>query len=105
MSARIEMAPPTSARARCDAVLIWLPQLLWIAGTTGAAVVLLTLGVPFPAVLPLLSIAATVAVLVVRREVTAQLTNRRLAEDHAIRRALAESGHDVETQADAGLAR
>uniref|UniRef100_UPI003F494491 hypothetical protein n=1 Tax=Amycolatopsis sp. CA-082387 TaxID=3239918 RepID=UPI003F494491 len=104
MSARIEIAiaPPTSARDRCDAVLIWLPQLLWIAGTAVVAVVLLVLGAPFPVVLPLLSIAATITVLTVRSEVKAQLANRRLAEDRTLRQALAE--HGVETQADAGLA-
>jgi hypothetical protein len=104
MSARIDIAiaPPTSARARCDAVLIWLPQLLWIAGTAGLAAGLLTLGAPFPAVLPLLSIAATIAVLTIRSEVKAQLANRRLAEDLKLRQALAE--HGVETQSDAGLA-
>ncbi|HEY3481310.1 MAG TPA: hypothetical protein VGL02_20650 [Streptomyces sp.] len=103
MPARIEIAPPTSVRARCDAVLVWLPQLLWIAATTSAAAVLLALGAPFPAALPLLSIAATIAVLVLRSEGKAQLANRRLAEDRVIRQALAE--HGVETQADAELAR
>lgn len=102
MAARIEIAPPTSTRARCDAVLIWLPQLLAVASAAGLAVVLRSFGVPFPATLPLLSIAATVAALVLRSEFKAQLKNRRLAEDRALRQALAE--HGVETQSDAGSA-
>jgi hypothetical protein len=103
MSARIEIPPPSSpAKARIDAVLVWLPQLLVVASAVGLAVVLRTLGVPFPATLPLLSIAATVAALVVRSEFKAQLASRWIAEDHAIRQALAE--HGVETQDEAGLA-
>ncbi|WP_326960486.1 hypothetical protein [Amycolatopsis sp. NBC_01286] len=101
MSVRTEItiAPPTSTRARCDAVLIWLPQLLWIAGTTTVATILLTFGVPFPAALPLLSMAAMVTGSIVRTEFTARRTNRRIAEDRAFRQALADADAAAEATA------
>lgn len=86
MTTRVLIPPqPSPRRAHADAVLVWLPQILWTSATWAAGASLAALGAPFSLACLFFLIGAAIAGTVARAELRAARTKRLILTDRAER--------------------